>query len=92
MKVKLLCLLLMGFCLPVLAQTVRYDLYLADTMVNFSGKSKMAMAVNGQIPGPALSFTEGDTAEVHVHNMMDMETSIHWHGFSCPIKWMVFPI
>jgi FtsP/CotA-like multicopper oxidase with cupredoxin domain len=84
MKVKLLCLLLMGFCLPVLAQTVRYDLYLADTMVNFSGKPKMAMAVNGQIPGPALSFTEGDTAEVHVHNMMDMETSIHWHGVFLP--------
>jgi FtsP/CotA-like multicopper oxidase with cupredoxin domain len=84
MKAQLLCLLLIGFCLPVLAQTVRYDLYVADTMVNFSGKQKMAMAINGKIPGPVLSFTEGDTAEVHVHNMMDMETSIHWHGVFLP--------
>lgn len=66
------------------AKTVRYDLYIADTMVNYSGKMKMAMAINGQIPGPVLTFTEGDTAEVYVHNMMDMETSIHWHGVFLP--------
>lgn len=74
----------MGIGRPLHAQTVRYDLYVADTMVNFSGKSKMAMAVNGKIPGPVLTFTEGDTAEVHVHNLMNMETSIHWHGVFLP--------
>jgi FtsP/CotA-like multicopper oxidase with cupredoxin domain len=73
--------------LPSLAlkpRTIRYDLDIADTMVNFSGKEKMAMAINGKIPGPALTFTEGDTAEVYVHNKMDMETSIHWHGVFLP--------
>jgi FtsP/CotA-like multicopper oxidase with cupredoxin domain len=72
---------------PTLAaqpKTVRYDLYVADTMVNFSGKHKMAMAINGKIPGPDLTFTEGDTAEIYVHNKMDMETSIHWHGVFLP--------
>jgi len=64
--------------------TTRYDLYITDTTVNYSGKPAMAMAVNGQIPGPALTFTEGDTAEVHVHNETHMETSIHWHGVFLP--------
>ncbi|MCZ4244094.1 multicopper oxidase domain-containing protein [Pedobacter punctiformis] len=66
------------------SRTVRYDLYVKDTTVNFSGKPRMAMAINGLIPGPALVFTEGDTAEVYVHNLMDMETSIHWHGVFLP--------
>jgi FtsP/CotA-like multicopper oxidase with cupredoxin domain len=65
-------------------KTVRYDLNIADTMVNFSGKEKMAIAINGKIPGPDLTFTEGDTAVIYVHNQMDMETSIHWHGVFLP--------
>ncbi|WP_284653198.1 heavy metal-binding domain-containing protein [Flavobacterium terrisoli] len=31
-------------------KVVRYDLYVRDTVVNFSGKSRRAIAVNGQIP------------------------------------------
>ena len=65
-------------------QTVRYDLYIADTLVNFSGRSKRAIAVNGTIPMPTLTFTEGDTAEIYVHNMMSEETSLHWHGLMLP--------
>lgn len=67
-------------------KTVRYDLYVKDTTVNYSGKTKKAIAINGSIPAPTLTFTEGDTAEVHVHNMMHMETSIHWHGVFLPNK------
>jgi CopA family copper-resistance protein len=65
-------------------KTVRYDLYITDTMVNFSGKSKRAIAVNGQIPMPVLTFTEGDTAEIYVHNELNEETSLHWHGLMLP--------
>jgi len=43
-------------------KTVRYDLYVTDTMVNYTGKTRMGYAVNGQIPMPTLTFTEGDTA------------------------------
>jgi len=64
--------------------TVRYDLYVSDTMVNFTGKSKHAFAVNGTLPGPDLVFTEGDTAAVYVHNLAEHETSIHWHGVILP--------
>ncbi len=65
---------------------VEYDLYVTDTMVNFTGKHRHAIAINGQIPAPILEFTEGDTAIVRVHNGMKMETSIHWHGLLLPNK------
>ena len=65
---------------------VEYDLYVTDTMVNFTGKHRHAIAINGQIPAPILEFTEGDTAIIRVHNMMKMETSIHWHGILLPNK------
>lgn len=65
-------------------KTVRYDLYVADTTVNFSGKPKRAIAVNGQIPMPTLTFTEGDTAEIYVHNNLNEATSLHWHGLFLP--------
>ena len=65
-------------------RTVRYDLYIADTTVNFTGKKKRAIAVNGQIPMPTLTFTEGDTAEIYVHNNLDEETALHWHGLFLP--------
>jgi CopA family copper-resistance protein len=65
-------------------KTVRYDLYVKEAMVNFTGKSKPAIAINGSIPAPALVFTEGDTAEIYLHNMLKEETSLHWHGVILP--------
>jgi FtsP/CotA-like multicopper oxidase with cupredoxin domain len=67
-------------------KVVRYDLYVKDTVVNFTGKEKRAIAVNGQIPMPTLTFTEGDTAEIHVHNRLKESTSLHWHGLYLPNK------
>lgn len=63
---------------------VRYDLFVRDTVVNFAGKEKKAYSVNGQIPMPELHFTEGDTAEIYIHNELQTETSIHWHGLILP--------
>ena len=65
---------------------VRYDLTVTDTIVNFSGKEKRAIAVNGQIPMPTLTFTEGDIAEIVVHNRLKEGTSLHWHGVYLPNK------
>lgn len=72
---------------PLPPRTVRYDLYIADTIVNFGGKEKRAIAVNGQIPMPTLTFTEGDTAEIYVHNNLKEETSLHWHGLFLPNRY-----
>ena len=65
---------------------VRYDLYVRDTIVNYSGTEKRAIAVNGQIPMPTLTFTEGDIAEIYVHNELKESTSLHWHGLFLPNK------
>lgn len=65
-------------------KVVRYDLYVNDTIVNYADKSKRAIAVNGSIPMPTLHFTEGDTAEIVLHNLMDESTSLHWHGIFLP--------
>ena len=65
-------------------RTVTYHLYVKDTMVNFTGKTKRAIAMNGSIPSPTLFFTEGDTAEIYLHNLLDEETSLHWHGVILP--------
>ncbi len=63
---------------------VVYHLYVADTIVNYTGKHKHAIAINGLIPAPTLYFTEGDTAEIYLHNLLKKETSIHWHGVILP--------
>jgi FtsP/CotA-like multicopper oxidase with cupredoxin domain len=67
-------------------KVVRYDLHVRDTLVNFTGKIKRAIAVNGQIPMPTMTFTQGDTAEIHVYNELKEATSLHWHGLILPNK------
>lgn len=69
-----------------IAKTVRYDLYVRDTIVTIGNKPTRAIAVNGQIPMPTLTFTEGDTAEIYVHNELKESTSLHWHGLFLPNK------
>jgi FtsP/CotA-like multicopper oxidase with cupredoxin domain len=66
---------------------VIYHLYISDTTVNYTGKTRPAQAINGTIPAPTLYFTEGDTAEIYVHNTMMMEASIHWHGLILPNRY-----
>lgn len=67
--------------------TVRYDLYIADTTVTFGEEPRRAIAVNGVIPMPTLTFTQGDTAEIYVHNNLNEETSLHWHGLFLPNRY-----
>ena len=57
---------------------VRYDLYVSDSMVNYTGKHRHAFAIMASF-APTLYFTEGDTAEIHVHNKLK-NTALHWHG------------
>ena len=87
-SIKVLRVALLLLCTqPLFAQkVVRYDLYVKDTLVNYAGKEKRAIAVNGQIPMPTLTFTEGDTAEIVVHNQLKENTSLHWHGVFLPNK------
>lgn len=66
------------------AREVVYNLTIVGEEVNITGKPVMGMTINGGIPGPTLRFNEGDTAVIHVHNKMDIPTSVHWHGLLVP--------
>ena len=57
-KSNSIVIILLLFSLNLYSQkTVRYDLYVKDTLVNFACKEKRAIAVNGQLPMPTLTFT-----------------------------------
>nr|MDQ2660101.1 multicopper oxidase domain-containing protein [Verrucomicrobiota bacterium] len=66
------------------AATVDYNLTIAEKEVNFTGKPRTAIAVNGSIPAPTLTFHEGDLARIHVTNALKVDASIHWHGMLIP--------
>ena len=69
---------------PSAAKVVRYDLTVDYKSMNYTGRDVRAMSLNDSIPGPTLSFTEGDVAHIRIHNSMDVPTSIHWHGILLP--------
>jgi CopA family copper-resistance protein len=68
-------------------RTVAYHLDITDTTVNYTGRHRHAIAVNGLLPGPTLEFTEGDTAVIYIRNEMMMATSVHWHGLIVPNRY-----
>jgi FtsP/CotA-like multicopper oxidase with cupredoxin domain len=65
-------------------RVVRYELTIDTITVNYSGKPRKALALNGQIPAPTLHFTEGDLAEIYVSNNLKEGSSLHWHGLLLP--------
>lgn len=69
-----------------LAETKKIDLFVEKKSMNLSGKKEVdfALTVNGGIPAPTLRFQEGDTVEITVHNRLQEEVSIHWHGLLLP--------
>ena len=70
---------------PVLSGT-EFDLVIAETPVNFTGRARMATTINGSIPGPTLRWRAGDTVTLRVHNRLAEDTSIHWHGIILPFQ------
>ncbi len=70
---------------PVLTGT-EFDLIIAESPVNFTGKPRMATTINGSIPAPTLRWREGDTVTIRVTNRLAEDTSIHWHGIILPYQ------
>ncbi|WP_026069548.1 multicopper oxidase domain-containing protein [Legionella tunisiensis] len=60
------------------------DLTVAYDTVNFTGYPARAITVNHQIPAPTLRFKEEDEVTINVHNHLDKEAAIHWHGIILP--------
>jgi CopA family copper-resistance protein len=67
-----------------------FDLTIGETPMNFTGRTRPAITVNGSIPAPLLRWREGTTVNLHVSNALPAgsihghETSIHWHGILLP--------
>ena len=61
-----------------------FDLRIGETPLNFTGKERMGITVNGSVPAPTLRWREGDTVTLRVANTLDEDASIHWHGIILP--------
>lgn len=74
---------------PVLTGT-NFDLSIGELPVNFTGRTRIGVAVNGSVPAPTLRWREGTTVELRVSNRLPpnsihgRQTSIHWHGILLP--------
>ena len=73
----------LGAGAPVLSGT-EFQLDIGLLGVNYTGRPRTAIAVNGQVPAPILSWREGDTVTLNVTNRLDEPSSIHWHGILLP--------
>lgn len=47
---------------------------------SIGGRTFVAYAYNGQIPGPLLQVPQGAHIVVRVRNATDLPTTVHWHG------------
>jgi len=61
-----------------------FNLTLDEQRVNFTGKTRIATAINGTVPGPTLRWKEGETITLNVTNNLSEVSSIHWHGIILP--------
>jgi CopA family copper-resistance protein len=68
----------------------QFDLTIGATPMNFTGRTRPAVTVNGSIPAPILRWREGDSVTLDVRNALPAgsphghTTSIHWHGVLLP--------
>ena len=66
-------------------QVRSYELVASETSWEIApGIVAPAIAYNGQVPGPTIRVTEGDTLRVTLKNELSQSTSIHWHGLHVP--------
>ena len=72
-----------SFGQPVL-RGKKFKLSIAPQNVNFTGKKRIATAVNDIVPGPILRWKQGDQIHLDVTNQLAESSSIHWHGIILP--------
>ena len=69
---------------PTTLKGNHFDLNIGYQSVNFTGKTRMATAVNGSVPAPVLRWREGERVTLRVKNNLAEDSSIHWHGIILP--------
>jgi FtsP/CotA-like multicopper oxidase with cupredoxin domain len=71
---------------PAMLSGNHFELTVDQLPVNFTGKKRSAVAINGSVPGPTLCWREGEVVTVAVTNRLKEPTSIHWHGIRLPAE------
>jgi CopA family copper-resistance protein len=75
---------------PAVLSGTDFNLAIGESAVNFTGRTRHAVTVNGSLPAPTLRWREGTTVNLAVRNalphgsMHGDHTSIHWHGIVLP--------
>ncbi len=64
----------------------KIDLHIGDGHFATGGRSGHAIAVNGSVPGPLIRLKEGEDVTLSIHNMLNVDSSIHWHGLLLPFQ------
>ncbi|BDY13731.1 copper resistance system multicopper oxidase [Hydrogenimonas cancrithermarum] len=63
-----------------------FHLTIDETLVDITGKQRIATTINGMLPGPTLKWKEGEKVTIHVTNNLPVSSSIHWHGIILPYR------
>ena len=63
------------------------DLTIAAGQRMVQGRKGHGVAVNGSVPGPLVRLREGEPVKLNVTNMLDEDSSIHWHGLLVPFQY-----
>ncbi|XP_062197600.1 laccase-15-like isoform X2 [Phragmites australis] len=62
------------------AAVVEHTFVVSQMNMTHLCKETLVTVVNGQLPGPTVEVTEGDSVAVHVVNKSPNNITIHWHG------------
>lgn len=62
------------------------DLFLRRQELNIGGRKGNAITLNGTVPGPLIRLKEGELATIRIHNELDEDSSVHWHGILLPFE------
>lgn len=62
----------------------RMQLVVQAGQSSFAGKTATTRGYNGNLLGPAVKLSKGQSVTVDIHNQLAEETTLHWHGLEIP--------
>jgi CopA family copper-resistance protein len=65
---------------------VSLDFDVRRERIAIAGGHGSGITINRSIPAPLIELWEGQGARLRVHNHLDQDTSIHWHGLMLPFE------
>ena len=82
---RLSCLVTLLACSFTCAQTVDVTITATPSATTVApGVTIPALLYNGQLPGPVIALTQGQTLRARFVNGLPTISSLHWHGLSLP--------